>query len=500
MACGIPDRQFPQSRAHHGREPGILNRIIALGECALKAATQLLLIAIVTPGVVSGCVSLPRGPGFRQVQDAVRERSGLTVHWDQEKPAAASPEPEEIVHALLQKELTADDAVEVALLNNRRLQALFEELEITRAGLVQVALPRNPVIGGEVRFSDTFSNPFEIMLTQSLLDLVQIGVRRRLAAAAYEPAKLRTADEVLRLVAEIRTAFHDVQAAGQVQAMRRTIVEAGRAAAELATRQHQAGNISDLDLENEQALLEQAELDLSTSTGDVLVGRERLNVLMGLSGAQTGWRIAPALPDLPATEPELDDLETRTVSRRLDLMAARQDIEAAARARPLARLEGIADLGIGVHREREPDGTMTTGPALEIPVPIFPRGRAARDRALATLRQSQQRYAALAVEARAAAREARERMLLARRRVEYYRDVVLPRRQRIVDQSVRHYNFMLLGTFHLLQARQNEINARLEHIESLRDYWVARTELERVSGGRPAAGGPGDTPDGGDTP
>ncbi|HLD77413.1 MAG TPA: TolC family protein, partial [archaeon] len=301
----------------------------------------LVLIAAATLGLSSGCASIPQGPGFQQVQDAVRERSGLTVHWDQQAPP--KPSPEEVVQALLQKELTAESAVEVALLNNRRLQATFEELEITRTELVQAALPRNPIFGGELRFPGSPSRPLEISLTQSLLDLVQLGVRRRLAAAAFEPAKLRTADAVLDLVAEVRSAFYSLQAAEQVKAMRQTVVDAARAAAELAIRQREAGNISDLDLENEQALLEQAKLDLAQSESDAFAKQERFNVLLGLWGPQTTWRIAPSLPALPGAEPDLERVETHAVSQRLDLMAARQDIEAAARALPLARTEGISD-------------------------------------------------------------------------------------------------------------------------------------------------------------
>lgn len=103
----------------------------------MRRAGALALIAAATPGVFAGCVSIPQGPGFQQVQDAVRDRSGQTIYWDQQAPQAFSPE--EVVQALLQKELTAESAVEVALLNNRRLQATFEELEITRAELVHAA-------------------------------------------------------------------------------------------------------------------------------------------------------------------------------------------------------------------------------------------------------------------------------------------------------------------------------------------------------------------------
>jgi len=114
---------------------------------------------------------------------------------------------------------------------------------------------------------------------------------------------------------------------------------------------------------------------------------------------------------------------------------------------------------------------------------LFNRGKAARLRAEAQLRQAQHRYAALGVEVRTQLRMARDRMLLARSRAEYYRNVVLPRRERIVSFSQQHYNFMLIGTFQLLMAKRDEITARREHIEALMDYWIARSDLEHALGG-----------------
>src|SRR5439155_27268163 len=131
----------------------------------------------------------------------------------------------------------------------------------------------------------------------------------------------------------------------------------------------------------------------------------------------------------------------------------------------------------------EPEGLRTTGPAAGLAFPLFDRGQHAVARARAQLRQAQDRQSALAVEIRSEVRAGRDRLTAARQLVAYYRDVVLPRRERIVEQTQREYNFMLVGVFQLLQARQDEINARREYLEAQRDYWIARTELEHSLGG-----------------
>ncbi len=426
----------------------------------------------------TGCAGIHRDAGFGDVQSSIRQRSGYEAYWGQQPSAEAAVE--ERVRALLAEDLTESVAVEIALLSNRRLQATFEELGIARADLLEARLVNNPILGAEIRYPD---RPLEISITQSIMDLITLRRRRGVAEASFEAAKSRVADEVLRMVAEVRSAFYSMQAAEQMRVMRAMVLVAARAAAELSIRQQQAGNISDLDLENEQAMFAQAKLELAQSEGIVLGERERLNVLMGLWGSQTTWKPAPSLRDLPATEIDLEGVESLAVSQRLDLAAARQSAEAAARAVGLARPEAIGEILAGAHREREPEGASSTGPAVEIPLPVFNRGKARRSRAESQLRQALDRHAALAVEIRAEVRSARDRVLLARSRVEYYRDVILPRRERIVAFSQQHYNFMLIDAFQVLLARQSEVTARGESIEALRDYWIARSDLERAAGG-----------------
>jgi cobalt-zinc-cadmium efflux system outer membrane protein len=170
--------------------------------------------------------------------------------------------------------------------------------------------------------------------------------------------------------------------------------------------------------------------------------------------------------------------EARAVADRMDLRIARNEIEAAERALPLARTAVLDETTIGVHHEREPEGETTTGPEIEFPIPIWNRGAADRTRARAILRQARQRLAAMTVTARSEARAALERHREARARMDYLRAVVIPRRERILRLTQLEYNAMLTGVFQLIAARQNLASAQREEILAARDYWAARTELD----------------------
>jgi cobalt-zinc-cadmium efflux system outer membrane protein len=119
-----------------------------------------------------------------------------------------------------------------------------------------------------------------------------------------------------------------------------------------------------------------------------------------------------------------------------------------------------------------------------LPIPIFSQGQPAVASADAKVRQAQHSYYALAVDIRSGVRSAYKHTLAARQRADYYRKVILPLRQSILDESQKEYNAMQIGAFRLLQAKTDEVESAKDYIESLRDYWLARSELDEILAGR----------------
>ena len=442
---------------------------------------------------LAGCANVRRAAGFGDVEKVVAERTGKRVHWNQGTASDGAVEAQ--VRAMLQKELTADEAVQVALLNNRNLQATYENLMVAQADLVAAGLLRNPVFDAEIRFAEGGGGTgVELAVIQDFIDILYIPLRKRLATAAFEAAKLRVAGEVLDLAGEVRAAFYSLQASLQTLEMRRQVLAVTAASYELAQRLRAAGNNRELDLANERALYEQSKLDVRAAEAQVAQARERLNRLMGLWGSRTNWTVASRLPEVPSDTVAAEGLERRAVARSLDLAAARQEVEQAARGLGIAAPFGILpEAEAGVSAEREPDGEWAAGPAFSLPIPLFNQGQPAVAAARAQLRQARERYAATAVEVRSRVRAAHEAVAANRDQARYYQAVLLPLRQRIVELTQLQYNAMQIGAFQLLQAKQEQINAGNAYIRTLRDYWVARTELELLLSGRMASLGSGNT-------
>ncbi len=434
---------------------------------------------LLSAGALAGCAHVDPNPAFRELANTVHLRTGKRVLWN--RGSAEDAQAQAAVASLLKRPLTADSAVQVALLNNHNLQATYEELGIAQADLVEAGLLKNPVFYFERRLPGQAA---EIDLVQEFIDILLLPLRKRIAAAQFEAAKLRVGHEILTTAAEVRAAFYEHQGDQQLVDLRKTVADATERSAETALKMHEAGNLRDLDLASEQATHAQAKIDLAKAQANAVQSREKLNKLMGAFGAQTNWTVASRLSELPGNEVSTAQLESRAIQQRLDLAAARQQFIAEARARGIARAEAILQgAQIGSHYEHEIEPRHSTGPSVSVPIPIFNQGQPASARASAKMRQAEQRYLALAADIRSDVRAARDKMLLSRRQVEYFKSTALPTRTRVTEESQLEYNAMQIGPFQLLQAKQEEVKTGAESVEALRDYWVARAELEKAVGG-----------------
>ena len=289
-------------------------------------------LATIVPLALAGCTSTNPKPAFEDVQKTVAARTGQSVEW---RRGHSSNEVAKAIAPLLKATLTAQSATAIALLNNRSLQAEFEEIGISQADLAQASRLHNIELTGSWRFPNVPPSAMdaEYSATANILDLLTLPARKKIAARNVEQTRLQVAHKVLQLAADTQTAFYTLQAQTELAARLAVIGEANAAGADLAQRQFDAGDINELELHERQAPALQSQLELMRAKAAAQAQRERLNRLLGLAGEQINWQIAEELPSLPATEPPLENLETLALTQRLDLAAKR------------SRLESLADCG-----------------------------------------------------------------------------------------------------------------------------------------------------------
>lgn len=432
--------------------------------------------------IAGGCASTSPRVAFEEVRAELKQRGIDSVYW--QSGAEEDRQAVEAIERLLDQDLTVETAVQIALLNNRRLQSVYQTLGIAQADLVQAGLLSNPVFGGEDRFAVAGGlATLELGVAQSFLEIFYIPLRKRVAKSQLEEAKLAVTGLVFDFEYETRIMFYQAQANAQLVEMFEQVVQTAEFGYDFARRLHAAGNITDLELNQQRDLYEQARIDLRQAEADLIHSRERLNQLMGLYGEQIYWKTTGRLEEVPGEEIDVERLESRVIEQSLDLkLAAQRIITAGHRLGFTETTALIPRLDLGVEAEKTDDWEV--GPSLSFPIPLFDQGRPRIARSRAELRQEQERYTAFAVEIRSISRQYRNHLEAAKDMARHYRQVILPLRERITNETQLQYNAMQVGLLELLRAREQQIEADQSYIHTLYEYWSAKAAIALLLRGR----------------
>lgn len=441
------------------------------------------LVVLAPLALLSSCVSHSTRSDYGAIQSLVRARGGLAL------PVPGAQEEQNVdseVHALASQPLTLDNAVRIALLNNRNLRAELLQLGVTRGQLVQASLFPNFEIEARALVSrdGAESRLSEVGIGIDLTDLLLRGSKQGIAEADLEQARLRAAGATLDLGYQVRLAYYEVQAAAQQLELMQTMLKAFTAGYDAAQILYRAGNTTELDLLTEQSAYEGARIAVTEAEAELINARERLNVLMGLFGRASTWQISARMPDPAASLGELDRLESRAIESSIELAEMRAGVTAAARRASFAEGAGwLPELTLGIHAEND-GSSWEAGPSLTGRIPLFDRQQGNAISRRAELAVSQERQVAAAVGIRAAIRATRARAFSAQERARHYRETMLPLRERIVNQTVLQHNAMQVGVFQLLQARREQLETGRMYVATLLEYWRTRAALDQLLAGR----------------
>src|SRR3989304_2354055 len=160
--------------------------------------------------VLGGCATFSKDGGFGAVEQIARERINKEVKWQRDDNQRESAQA--TVRNLLASPLSADSAVQVALLNNPGLQSTYAELGIAEADLVQAGRMTNPHFA-YLRTSEGGERKLEWALTFPIIDLLTIPLRTRIESDRSEQVKLAVAGKMLSVATGTRKAWIDAVAA-----------------------------------------------------------------------------------------------------------------------------------------------------------------------------------------------------------------------------------------------------------------------------------------------
>ena len=414
------------------------------------------------------------------------------------------------VHGMVhRKTISADTAVQVALLNNKGLQAAYANVGLSAADAWQQSTPENPVVSigilGIGAAELGLYRAIEGMFATNILDAKTRKQRVALADINFRSAQLGAVNDTLTLANQTRQAWINAVSAFEAASYLKRAKATSDAGSELASKLGETGALNKAGQAREHAFNAELAGQLATARLNATRAKEDLTKLMGLWGTEVDYYVPDALPALPRSVGRITNIEGKALRNRLDLQVAKLGLEAQAAAFGLTdQTQLLTDLEIiaGFETEREADGGETeteTTPQIELEfaIPIYDTGKARMRKAELMYLQAANVLAEKAVNVRSEARGAEVSYHASYKIARHYRDVLVPLRKTVEEEGLLSYNGMITNTFELLTDVREKLGASLEAANAKREFFMAQADLTAAiyggGAGSADAGGTGAT-------
>ncbi len=462
----------------------------------INGRTSRSLAAVLGAVLLAGCASFTPDGGMSVVQDKTRTAIGKdVVKITSEADARAARER---IDALLAGPLDIEGAVQIALLNNRGLQAAYNDLGISEAAYVAASLPPNPIVS-LARTAGKGTVEIEASIVLNILALFTLPARTAIAAQEFNQAQYRAVETSFRLAAETRRAYIRAVASQELVSFLTQARASADAAADLMRKLGETGSANKLDQARAGAFNAEVGVQLAQARLRARSEREALIRLLGLWGNDLAFKLPATLPPLPRTISTVTDVEADAISRRVDVLMARRELDATAKAAGLTEATRYISLlelgGLGTfERSRTPEGTergRRLGPGVDIEIPIFDGGETSMRRARETYMRALNRLAEKAVNVRSEARASYQTYRASYDIARQYQQSVLPLRKIVSDEALLRYNGMLIDVFELLTTARERITSTMAAIEARRDFLLTEVDFQTAIIGGGTGGGEG---------
>lgn len=402
------------------------------------------------------------------------------------------PEPrtQSDVEGLLRKPLTAETAVKIALLNNRDLRARFREMGIARGQLIQAGTLPNPTVGAEL--VPEYESQLELSVEYDLTSAILAPLRAHAERPELEASRYQAAAAVVETGLLVKTAFLSLRAAQERWNLAKAVADAFAAGLDAADALVDSGNAAPIERATRRSAFERSRILVAEMEMEVMMGRERLQRLLGLIGEETNWSIDSTPAEVPAEIRTSADPERDVVAANLELMGSRQRLEALARKIGVERSEGfIPDVSVEVKALRENPNLPVAeqsqewrwGGGVSVGLPLFDRKTGSTRAMAARFDAEMERYVGRAIDLRSMTREVRFKLASTHARVNHYRNNLSPAQAELLEQMLLQVNAMQVGIFQLLEARRDQLEVQLAYVEAQRDYFIAQAQMDALLAG-----------------
>lgn len=444
-------------------------------ECLTLVRETFALISILPLALMlSACAQVSQDGEFERVAQDVHNRTNLRAQWRMTSSLAA--EEDSHIQSLLTEVLSEKTVAQIALLNNPELQAKYADLGLAHADIVQAGLLPNPMVGGLVMIPERGATTLTFDVAFNFLSVLTMPLRSAVAESAYEEVRLRMVKATVDLVAEAEKKYYTAVANIYLKDLADQWWTASKAHYETVKALREAGNVSDLDLLMAQAQEKQAHLDFKEAALAEYQARLDLLKVLGLNETQS-LHLPKELPR--SKEIDIEGLKTNAFENSLDLAILKQRLETSGKKHKVLNVTSLLpELGMGGELEKDTD-QWKGGPRVELVLPLFDQGQVELAKAQFEIRSIQEMFVATSLQLKLYLTSLIDKFKLSRSRLAELKEM-LALQQKILRQTLLHYNAMNKGIVDLIRSKQNEIVAKKQLSESLLSDQLLTTTMNQV--------------------
>ncbi|MBI4582371.1 MAG: TolC family protein [Planctomycetes bacterium] len=469
--------------------------------------------------VLVACVKVDPSADFRLAREAIRESTGVRDVYAPE----SDPISEAEINVTVQDGLALDEALRLALVNNRGLQSDFLEIGIARSDLVQSGLFSNPSLALSVQFPEGGGRSnLQTSLAQNIVDLWQIPARKRVAQSDLDQAVLRLARLANVLAIDARRSYFAAVAAQDMLQVAQENLQLVEKSVRTIRAQREAGAASQLDENLARGQVLNAQLAQIAARLEAVNSKRRLARLLSIEADMAQVMLTDPLPGPLAEGLTAEALVPAAREHRLDLRALDAGVRSAESKVRLEYLDIFPEVSVGPFLERGErraspgrdvladtarasiaSGALTApdiqsrgqrrkerrqeidailGPAMTMTLPIFDQNQAQIAKAKYQYEQAVKSFEASYLAIAQDIRMGVERANTASRNVAFYRDELLPQAQRNLDIATSAFNAGGTSILAVLEAQRSFLEARRGLLTARAEAASAWADLELAVG------------------
>ena len=380
--------------------------------------------------------------------------------------------------------LSIDEAIRIALLNNRQLQANFMSIGVAKADWVQSGLLTNPSLNMLVRFpTDGGRSMIEASFVQNILELWRIPIRKEISQHALDRAVFSIAAIASDLVANTRNAYYEALAADQLWLLAEEHLQIAERAYEAVGRLREGGVATKFDESLARSPFLKAQVALRTGKYETRAARRRLASLLSVDCDVDNLELIDSLPDPQVPDFDVESLIDIAMQARFDLRAYRAAIAAAASRIKLQTGKTLSELSIGASIERQAiEGEPIIGPAFTVTIPIFDQNQAQIAKAEYLYIQATKKLESIELGIAQDIRDATDRASIAAVTVSFYQKELLPQADQNLEFATTLYTSGQASLIAMLESQRSFLESRSGYRQARRDSATAISRLEQVVG------------------